>query len=232
MASLPCLDNEEGGVTVMFFTQWEHEVASDSQAVVLPDGCRDILLVEDACSDPTIKTTTWDDRARTVRLVKGQQLSGFRLCPGLAVNDDDIAGLDADKNSISSFIEYLAELNRESIDLVHEVANHQASMQSVARTAGVSTRTLQRRFKKLDLPKPEYWRLLSRARLAANALTHRVPLVDIAFAHGYSDQSHMTRDFTRWFGLSPAQLRQDSTLLDDIGQLGLGNWTAEQISIK
>ena len=216
----------------MFFTQWEHEVVSNTEATVLPDGCRDILIIEEAFSDPSIKITHWDDRARTVDLVKGQRISGFRLCPGFTVKNDDIAELSADKNKTRHFIDYLALVNRESIELVNEVADHKASLQTVARRAGVSTRTLQRKFKKLALPKPEYWRLLYRARLAANALATTAPLVDIAGEYGYSDQAHMTRDITRWFGLSPAQLRQETTLLDEVSQLGLGNWTAEQISIK
>jgi len=216
----------------MLFTQWEHEVASNAESIVFPDGCQDILLIEDSFSNPSIKITDWDDRSRCVQLEQGQRISGFRLRPGLAVNSKDITWLEPNPAAIKSFVENLAAVNYESIELVHEVTDPHTSTQTVARRAGVSTRTLQRRFKKLGLPKPEYWRLLSRARLAANALTNEVSLVEIAIAYGYSDQSHMTRDFKRWFGLSPAQLRREPALLHEICQLGLGNWTTEQISIR
>jgi len=216
----------------MFFTQWKHTAASDSDTVVVPDGCRDILLVEDAHCEASVILTDWDDRARTAQLTKGQRITGYRLCPGLSVNDDELLELKADEKAINNFIEYLAAANNETINIVRELADSTISLQSVATQAGVSTRTLQRQFKKLKLPRPEYWRLLSRARLAASALTSRAPLTEIALANGYSDQSHMTRDLTRWFGVTPAQLRQDSSLLKTVNQLGLGNWTGEHISIK
>jgi len=216
----------------MFFTPWKHNVVSDSNAVVVPDGCRDILIVDDAHSETSIELTDWDDCVRTVRLTKGLRMSGFRLCPGLSVDDNDLIGLEASETGMINFIEHSAAVNRESIDLVHQLTGYNVSIQSVAKQAGVSTRTLQRQFKKLELPKPEYWRLLSRARLAASALPSRAPLVDIAVAYGYSDQSHMTRDFTRWFGTTPAQLSEDSALLEEVCQLGVGNWTVEHISIR
>ena len=55
----------------MFYAKWKHRAVSDSDVVVLPDGCKDILIVEDACSESNIKLTDWDDRARTVSLKKG-----------------------------------------------------------------------------------------------------------------------------------------------------------------
>lgn len=216
----------------MFFTLWKHDACTDSDAVIMPDGCRDIILIENGCSELQIKLTSWDDRARTVHLEKGQRISGFRLCPGLSVDSSDLVGLETDENAISDFIEHLAAVNYESVQLVHELSDYNASFQSIAKRAGVSTRTLQRWLKKLNLPRPEYWRLLSRARLAAIALPCRAPIVEIANEYGYSDQSHMTRDFIRWFGVTPAQLRQDSALLEEICQLGVGNWTVEQISTR
>lgn len=84
-----------------------------------------------------------------------------------------------------------------------------ASPERVARDLGVSARTLQRRFVQSGLPSPEFWRLLARARRAAGLLATAAPLAGIACDCGYSDQAHMTRDFARWFGTSPAQLRRD-----------------------
>jgi len=92
----------------MFYAKWKHRAVSDSDVVVLADGCKDIPLVEDAYSESNIKLTDWDDRARTVSLKKGQQISGFRLCPGLSFDDVDLAGLKADVNDIRDLIEDLA----------------------------------------------------------------------------------------------------------------------------
>lgn len=217
---------------MVFYESWTHSASSDSQSVVMPDGCRDILIVEHAHAKSTIRITDWDDRAWVAQVKKGQCISGFRLCPGLSVEGHDLAGLINDENEISLFIEYLAFKNKESIALVRELTAPGASIKTVANEAGVSIRTLQRQLKKLNLPKPEYWLRLSRARLAACALPCPVPLADIALEYGYSDQSHMTRDFTRWFGVTPAKLRQDTTLLAEVNQLGAGNWTGEHISIR
>ena len=108
-----------------------------------------------------------------------------------------------------------------------------ASVPGVLRNpSAVTVRTLQRRLKDLSLPPPEVWRLLGRARRAASMLPHRLPLADIAFDSGYSDQAHMTREFKRWFGQTPSMLRRNKTLLDDIAQPALGNWTGEQISMR
>ena len=142
----------------MVYEKWEHRAVSDSDIVVLPDGCRDILIVEDAYSESNIELTDWDDRARTVCLTQGQQIIGFRLCPGLSFDGVDLVEIKANVNvnDIGDFIEDLAFANRESIALVQELTDHRASVRSVARQTGVSTRTLQRQFKRLGLPKPEY----------------------------------------------------------------------------
>lgn len=106
------------------------------------------------------------------------------------------------------------------------------SIASVVKQAGVSARTLQRLLRQKGLPAPDFWRRLGRARQAACLLRDSTNLTSIAYEAGYSDQAHMTRDFRRWFGLTPSQLRANSQCLLDVTQSGLGNWTGEQISIK
>ncbi|MBK9617544.1 MAG: helix-turn-helix domain-containing protein [Uliginosibacterium sp.] len=50
---------------------------------------------------------------------------------------------------------------------------------------------------------PGYWKQLARTRRAARALAGSATLADIAFAHCYADQAQMSRDFQRWFGVTP-----------------------------
>ncbi|MFG2002269.1 helix-turn-helix domain-containing protein [Spirillospora sp. NPDC048911] len=75
-----------------------------------------------------------------------------------------------------------------------------------ARTLGVSTRTLQRLFAEYVGASPKW--VLRRARLhEAAARADRGGTVDwaeLAADLGYSDQSHLTRDFTATVGTSPA----------------------------
>jgi AraC-like DNA-binding protein len=106
------------------------------------------------------------------------------------------------------------------------------SLATAARRLGVSPRGLQRRLRAIGLPPPDFWRLLGRARSAANALPGGAPLAAIAADFGYSDQSHMTREFVRWLGIAPDRLRHAPARMDIIRQPGLGNWTGEQISTR
>ena len=126
----------------------------------------------------------------------------------------------------------MAAQDNESIHLIDALAEPEASTRKVAKLAGVSERTLQRRFKRDQLPSPDFWRLLGRVRRAAQALADEIPLAQLADIFGYSDQAHMTREFVRWFRATPTQIRQNPDLLKQICQPGLGNWTGEQISTR
>ncbi|MEC9402698.1 MAG: helix-turn-helix domain-containing protein, partial [Pseudomonadota bacterium] len=117
-------------------------------------------------------------------------------------------------------------------DVIVALTLPQSTVERASKQAGVSVRTLQRRFREQGLPPPEYWRLLARARRAAGLLATEVPLVEIAAVCGFSDQAHMTRDLRRWFGRSPAQLRRDPDSLSLLSQPALGNWIGEQISTR
>ena len=47
---------------------------------------------------------------------------------------------------------------------------------------------------------PSYWLQLARIRKAARSLTANTYLADVAENFGFSDQSHMNREFQRWLG--------------------------------
>jgi AraC-like DNA-binding protein len=76
------------------------------------------------------------------------------------------------------------------------------SAASVARTLGVSERTLHRR---LSSSRTTFQSVLDafRARESERLLRAGVPLVEIALALGYGDQTAWTRAFRRWNGTSP-----------------------------
>jgi len=87
---------------------------------------------------------------------------------------------------------------------------------------GVSSRTLQRLICKETDRAPAYWILLARARRAAREMVEPTSLADIAETHGYADQSHMTREFKRWFDLSPSVMRNTPNILDQLFNRGYG----------
>jgi len=82
------------------------------------------------------------------------------------------------------------------------------TIESVARAARCSVRTVQRRLREAGLT---YTGLLEEVRLeiAARMLEEAEKKVrDIAFDLGYSDQANFTRAFRRWAGVSPSAYRR------------------------
>ncbi len=122
---------------------------------------------------------------------------------------------------------------RDSLDdVIMALSEPGATVLSASKRLGISVRTLQRSFLGRALPPPDFWRLLARARRAVGMLRSEMSLAEIADACGFSDQAHMTRDLTRWFGVTPAGLRRRQPTLALLCQPALGNWTGEQISTR
>lgn len=158
-------------------------------------------------------------------------LIGYRLRPGATVSLADLQIENHDLSNLGAEIGDRIRHDQEITEIIDVLGLPGSSVERLARQQGVSERTLQRHFKKLSLPTPVFWRQLGRARRAVQALPYRVPLSEIALEYGYSDQAHMTREFVRWFGRTPEQLRRNSSAMDDLAQPGLGNWS-EEITLK
>jgi AraC-like DNA-binding protein len=82
------------------------------------------------------------------------------------------------------------------------------NVQLVARTLGMSARTLQRRLGDLGLT---YVGVVAQARteLARQMLEDpRAKIGDIARTLGYSEAGHFTRAFLRWTGVGPREFRR------------------------
>ncbi|MEM7492736.1 MAG: AraC family transcriptional regulator [Pseudomonadota bacterium] len=84
----------------------------------------------------------------------------------------------------------------------------QQSLQGLCDSAGVSNRRLEQVFKSTFGVSPKKVQSLLRYEYAVELMqTGRDNLSDIAASAGYSDQSHMTREVSRFSGLPPARLR-------------------------
>lgn len=81
----------------------------------------------------------------------------------------------------------------------------------VAARFSKSRRQMERAFLQTVGVPLKFFCMISRLRHAAELITHPTSrsLTGIAHDAGYSDQAHMTRDFTRLAGVSPGQLRTD-----------------------
>lgn len=223
------------------FFAWQHLATAPERAPVLPDGCRDVLVLRPAGATPRVVLTEFDLRPRIAELAAGTLIEGFRLRPGAGVSPQVLAAisLDAAQGEGDGAAEILgnalSDPQGEDGDVsaaIRVLAGPGESLASVARGLGVSPRSLQRRFREQGLPPPDHWRLLGRARRAAGRLSGAAPLAEIAAECGFADQAHMTRELARWFGASPERLRRDRALLELACQPALGNWTGEQISTR
>ncbi|PID36173.1 MAG: AraC family transcriptional regulator [Rhodobacterales bacterium] len=210
--------------SISHFCRWEYTTTADETVTVLPDGCCDVLLVsQGGC--PALRLTGWDSGPRVVRIAAGTYMTGYRLRPGVRVDVDVFRGGLDNLVQADAWVAEGILPEWESIELIEALGTAAGTVARIARQQGVSPRTLQRHFRRLSLPSPAFWRLLGRARRAAQVLASDAPLVEIACQHGYSDQAHMTRESLRWFGKTPRQLRQSPDVLWGMAQPGLGTWS-------
>lgn len=223
------------------FLAWQHLAEGAECSPVLPDGCRDVLVLRAPGEAPHVVLTDFDAGPRTACLAAGTRIDGYRLRPGAAVGPAVLQAITRD--ALLGYGDGAAEIlgnalvdrhgGHDDVDAaIVLLALPGETLASVARGLGLSPRTLQRRFRERGLPPPDHWRLLGRARRAAGQLAGAAPLAEIAAACGFADQAHMTRDLARWFGASPERLRRDRALLELACQPALGNWTGEQISTR
>ncbi len=213
-----------------YFHQWSYTVETDETSIVLPDGCTDIIVISNDESEISgLHSTSWDISPRRVRLRAGTSLTGFRLRPGATIDLRDLGTEAHSAANLAAQISSVVRHDQEITQIIDDIGLPGRSVAELAKQQGVSERTLQRHFKGLSLPSLGFWRQLGRARRAVQALPCRVPLTEIALEYGYSDQAHMTREFVRWFGKTPVQLRRDHATLKDLAQPGLGNWSSQAV---
>jgi AraC-like DNA-binding protein len=212
--------------------RWTYTAAAGEVSLVLPDGCIDILVSScDKTGLDLIGVTDWDFSPREVKLLAGTSLIGYRLRPGATIRLADLKTEPGDLSSLDAGVGDTVSYDQEVSEIIDALGLPGSSVERLARQQGVSERTLQRHFRNLSLPNPVFWRQLGRARRAVQALPCRAPLSDIALEYGYSDQTHMTREFARWFGRTPVQLRRNPSAMNDLAQPGLGNWS-DEVALK
>ncbi|WP_076999378.1 helix-turn-helix domain-containing protein [Variovorax sp. KK3] len=82
------------------------------------------------------------------------------------------------------------------------------AVDTLARTHRVSRRQLERDFRRWLGMAPAAFARLVRLQRAACSIAEGLPLAEVAAAHGYADQAHMTRAFADGAGVTPRQVRE------------------------
>jgi AraC-like DNA-binding protein len=199
---------------------WSHRATKTKRATVYPDGCCDVLIIQQPGQRPSVIQTALDLQPRQVLVMEGTVFTGYRMEPGARVSPAQLRAIAAGPDRAP---EVLAETSPSSdiAALIAALGRQDSTVAQAAREQGLSIRSVQRLFRHHALPAPDVWRLLARARRAAAMLAGPLPLAAIAADCGFTDQPHLTRAFRHWFAMTPGQARQRPDILAIIGQPGL-----------
>ncbi len=187
---------------------WHHTSVHADSTVVVPDGCRDLILHILPHQRPAWFVTDLADSTYAVPGTVGECYWGFRMQPGTQVDTDRLLALLQarpwnDAHDALPLLHDCTVLDARVADALQSLARYSQVAQA-ARELGVSERTLQRLVLSATGRPPAYWKCLARVRRAAQALPEASSLADCAADHGYTDQAHMSREFRRWLGRAPA----------------------------
>lgn len=185
---------------------WQHHEESGGASIILPDGCRDIIVRQSPGMAPECFLSDLAVKPMLSEAIVGTQFYGFRLQAGVELNTRTLALVveaAGDYSRQCERIEDNASLCAHAQTCLRCFAQSSGTVEQVAADVGLSMRSLQRILRRATGQPPSFWRLLSRVRKSARALSVDVNLAEHAMAFGYADQPHMNREFQRWFGVSP-----------------------------
>lgn len=216
---------------------WTHAAGQASTETIYPDGCRDLIIIRQTGYAPVCFVCDFQTRPYKVDIDADLALTGYRLKPGVRVQEEDLVrhvlARDCDEQHAAHLVDEHSSQDPRIAEAIACLAQESASVARAARSLGVSPRSLQRLFREQALMPPVFWTMLSRARRTAARMTGAEGLADLAIASGYADQAHMTRSFQRWFGVPPAHVMRDAGLRQVLSQSGVGTpATGEQISTR
>lgn len=219
-------------------TPWTHAAQEARELLIMPDGCRDIIVHRGALGGRRSLVSPLMPVPERLAIHKGDRYLGVRLKPGARINHALLSKAPTPQ-CLPELIELAQEASALSVDVTEALSclGKTPSPSGAAQELGVSLRTLQRHTLRNTGRPPDFWRRLARARKAARLVLSGGCFTEIAFDCCFADQAHMTRELKHWFTMTPGLLaggRHDS---------GHAAWgvchpgydaaeTGEQISIK
>ncbi|MET9492418.1 helix-turn-helix transcriptional regulator [Nocardia sp. NPDC006630] len=213
---------------------WTRDITADSTAPVLPDGCMDLLWINDR-----LMVAGPDTRAHHPSAGGNPQVSGIRFFPGtapalLAIPAHEFRNARVDMAAVWS-----PALHRHAIDLLTAACTPTAGLEAVARwrstgadpvapamirivaelragtrvadladTLGLGTRRLHRMSLDAFGYGPKTLARILRMQQALALARSGTPLAVTAAQAGYSDQSHLSREIKELAGVPLTHLLQ------------------------
>lgn len=203
---------------------WEFTTEIDASSIIVPDGCRDLIMHSAEKERPRWFVSSLYDQAQKMVLKKGSTMFGFRMKPGVRFDEQGLLASLQEKfcnvDDVNNLLDNYVVLNSSVEEALASLASDVKTVSHAARELGTSTRSLQRLIARETDRSPLYWMMLARARRAARALSGSYQLAEIAELHGYADQAHMSREFKRWFNVSPSNLRKTPAYLPQLVATG------------
>lgn len=205
---------------------WDMEADRPAEALVLPDGCRDLIYCREAGGRPRWFVSDLSSRPYEVAVAAGTVMRGYRLRPGVQLDEAALlAAVQGREWGDAAIHAHLVDHGRLEVAVAEALSCLASGVDGVAVAAGVlgvGPRSLQRLLLGATGQSPVAWLQLARARRAARGVAAADSLAELADMHGYADQAHMTRAFRRWFGTTPQRLRRDFRMLGVLAAAGYG----------
>lgn len=205
---------------------WSGKSTIASNVIVLPDGCRDLIVKIKEGHAPDWFVSPLFNQSKVIQIEANTSTMGFRLKPGVGIAEDALIARIADNKldiaELENTLNEFTHLNTSVEEALGCLASDVTSVNQASLILGVSTRTLQRFVLKETERSPSYWFQLARVRKAARSLTQTLPLVEVADLYGFSDQPHMCREFKRWFHTSPSKIIKSPEITDQLTATGYG----------
>lgn len=202
--------------------EWRFETRPRRRLDIPPDGCIDVIGRREADGRTRWFVFALAGRCETAEIGARTQSRGFRLAPGVGLAGNiltSLAGLDLDDARAGERVFDHARA-RADVGEALAVLRESANVETAARGLGVNARRLERVCALAGAP-PRFWLALARARRAGRALAAgAAPFADVALAHGFCDQAHLSRAMSRWFARSPRVLAQDADFARTLSEIG------------
>ncbi len=205
---------------------WRLRAERPDLAPVIPDGCRDLIFHHPANGPPRWFVSALGDHTYQVRLQTDDTYVGYRLKPGVRIDETQLvaalAGRHHDEGSVRDRLDSCTTFDERTRDALTGLADSRPTVAAAACNLGVGVRSLQRLITRQTGFPPGYWLRLARARRAGRAIAAGLPLAEVAAMAGFTDQPHLSHEIRRWFGVSPAGLRQAERLRLQLFEPGYG----------